>query len=78
MVNNLRTDKAQVLGGCKKHKPQLIVYETRIVIARLADFGCVYVCVCVCFKRSLGKFVCLVVILRFSIEAGIVTEIHTL
>jgi hypothetical protein len=41
MVNNLRTDKAQVLGGCKKHKSQLIVHETQIVIARLADFGCV-------------------------------------
>ena len=47
MVNNLRTDKIQVLGGCKQHKPQLIVHETRIVIARLADFGCVCVCVCV-------------------------------
>ena len=42
MINNLRTDKVQVLGGCKQHKPQLIVHETRIVIARLADFG--YVC----------------------------------
>jgi hypothetical protein len=41
MVNNLKTDKAQVLGGCKQHKPQLIVHETRIVIAGLADFGCV-------------------------------------
>lgn len=53
MVNNLRTDKAQVLGGCKQHKPQLIVHETRIVIARLADFGCVCV-----LKAKFGK-VCL-------------------
>jgi hypothetical protein len=53
MVNNLRTDKAQVLVGSKQHKPQLIIRETRIVIARLADFYSV--CVCVCFKRNFGK-----------------------
>jgi hypothetical protein len=45
MVNNLRTDKAQVLVGSKQHKAQLIIHEARIVIARLADFCCVCVCV---------------------------------
>jgi hypothetical protein len=72
LVNNLRTDKAQVLRGCKQHKPQLIVREIRIVITRLAGFGCV------CVLQAKFEKVCyLVVILRFSIKAGIVTEIRT-
>jgi len=52
MVNNLRTDKAQVLVGSKQHKPQLIIQETRIVIARLVDFCCVCVCACVCVLQA--------------------------
>jgi hypothetical protein len=33
--------------------------------------------VCVSVKRSLGQFVCLVIVLRFSIKADIVIEIPT-
>jgi hypothetical protein len=40
MVNNLRTDKAQVLGGLET-RTAVTVHETRIVMASLADFGCV-------------------------------------
>jgi hypothetical protein len=77
VVNNLRTDKTQALGGCKQHKPQLTVHETGIAIARLADFGCVCVYVCLCASSEVCESLSVVFILRFSIEAGIVTEIRT-
>lgn len=40
LVNYLRTDKAQVLGGFKR-QASVNCTRDRILIARLADFGCV-------------------------------------